>query len=238
MYKSYHVKSLLKACTIPAGSKLVQNPNYQAYVFLPKAWTWDSNSSSASIAYRRNSASIIGSTNQQTSPDAVLKIIDTDVRNIVNDVIKTLGLNFAGANFTLSTTVNEIPKMSLVTFDQVIYELSKKTQNEKSIDSGTTKSPQPTSVPTNTSSITCKECYVLENNSVRYYIKDFDTINPENIFDSSTGLVPYSQLLSFKTTNTPLYYDFYWDILGDRIRTALQNEGVIFDSTMKVSSNI
>uniref|UniRef100_A0A0K0DY41 Lipoprotein n=1 Tax=Strongyloides stercoralis TaxID=6248 RepID=A0A0K0DY41_STRER len=220
--------TLIKACTIPAGSQLVQNPTYQAYVFLPKAWTWDSNYTSSNQGYRKISASIIGSTIQQTSPDAVIKIIDTDVRNIVKDVIKNMGLNFAGANFTLATVANEIPKMSLITFDQVTYELSKKLSNGIT-GTSTTSKPQ-----TNI----CKECYVLENNSVKYYIKDFDSINPENIFDPSTGLVPYSQLLTFKTTNTPLYYDFYWDILGDRIRTALQNEGVIFDSTMKTNSNI
>uniref|UniRef100_A0A0N5C0S2 Secreted protein n=1 Tax=Strongyloides papillosus TaxID=174720 RepID=A0A0N5C0S2_STREA len=217
--------ALFEACTIPAGSQLVQNPTFQAYVFLPISWTWDSSSAPANKNFRKISASIIGSTVQQTSPDDVIKIIDTDVRSVVKDVIKNMGIALAGSNFSLTTTAKEIPEMSLITLEQLIAEISKQTSN----GGGTT--------PSTSNTIKCTECYVLENNSVRYYAKDITKVRPENIFDSATGLVPYSQLLTFNTTNTPLYYDFYWDIFGDRIRTALQNEGVIFDSTMKAGSN-
>uniref|UniRef100_A0A0K0FVE5 Secreted protein n=1 Tax=Strongyloides venezuelensis TaxID=75913 RepID=A0A0K0FVE5_STRVS len=217
--------ALFEACTIPAGSQLVQNPTFQAYVFLPISWTWDSSSAPASNTFRKISASIIGSTVQQASSDDVIKIIDTDVRSVVKDVIKNMGIVLAGSNFSLNTAANEIPEMSLITLEQLIAKISKPTTNVVG------------STPSTPSTKNCTECYVLENNSVKYYVKDITKVNPDNIFDSTTGLVPYSQLLTFKTTNTPLYYDFYWDIFGDRIRTALQNEGVIFDSTMKAGSN-
>uniref|UniRef100_A0A0N4ZJD0 Secreted protein n=1 Tax=Parastrongyloides trichosuri TaxID=131310 RepID=A0A0N4ZJD0_PARTI len=227
------VSLLVDSCTIPAGSKLLQNPTFKAYVFLPKSWTWDTTSSSPSVGIRKKFSLIGGTGSQQTSPEAVITTIDGDIRSVVKDVVKNMGLNFFGANFSLTTPASQIPQMPLITIDQVIdYCLSTQVTN-KAIDNNLVEEPTtetPTSKP-----FTCTECYVMEENSVKYIIKDITKIQCADIFDTTSGMVPYSQLLTFKTENTPLYYDFYWDILGDRIRTALQKEGIIFDSPMESS---
>uniref|UniRef100_A0A0N4ZE43 CUB domain-containing protein n=1 Tax=Parastrongyloides trichosuri TaxID=131310 RepID=A0A0N4ZE43_PARTI len=247
------------SCTVPAGSELIQNPTYTTYVDLPISWSWNENGTNiVKMNYRKSKNYMTQYDQYQKLNDAVQRIED-DVTVAVKQALTNMGISMNGASFQLDMKNTILPEMCLVTFQDIFsYCLQDSSQSEgttttssgnvqtTTIDASTTTEISTTTVfvprkkrslSTQGSGLSCSQnFYVTEGSSIKYYIEDISTFNCQN-FDGYTNLQPSPVKLVFTTTNTPLYFDFYYDLLGDKIRSILSQQGVQFTSPINRNTN-